>query len=498
MANTEFVAQSGFVEAGSYQLMPLRFGHIAGDRVLLTSPSGEYAVLPRTKFEDFICGRLDHESPEYFDLKARHFLTHTSSATLLRVLASQIRTKKEFLRGGPKLHIFVPTLRCNQSCGYCQASRANADAVGFDMTKTVASRAIDLMLSSPSPAVTMEFQGGEPLLAFDLVRWMVTETKKRAADSKTVSYVICTSLNLLNDEHLSFFKEEGVFVSTSLDGPAAVHDKNRPLAGPSSHSAAVRNIRRCQEALGEDRVSALMTTTRHSLSKGKEIVDEYIRLGQRSIFLRELNPYGYAAKTTKSIGYTVPEFIRFYRETLNYIIDINRKGTFFAEGYASILIKKIITPFGVGFVDLQSPTGEGFGVVLYNHDGAVYASDEARMLAEMGDRTFQLGTVNDRYLDLFLGETMQQLAAAGCAEALPGCADCVYVPYCGADPIRHYRTQADLIGHRPTSSFCNKQTEIFKLLFELLNDSSQEVVNILVSWIVPTRRQMPKPSWQFQ
>ena len=34
-------------------------------------------------------------------------------------------------------------------------------------------------------------------------------------------------------------------------------------------------------------------------------------------------------------------------------------------------------------MDLRSPAGAGMGVVVYNYNGNVYASDESRMLAEM-------------------------------------------------------------------------------------------------------------------
>ena len=46
----------------------------------------------------------------------------------------------------------------------------------------------------------------------------------------------------------------------------------------------------------------------------------------------------------------------------------------------------------LGYVDLRSPAGIGLGALVYNYDGKVFASDEGRMLAEMGDRTFELGT----------------------------------------------------------------------------------------------------------
>lgn len=118
------------------------------------------------------------------------------------------------------------------------------------------------------------------------------------------------------------------------------------------------------------------------------------------------------------------------------------------------------------------------------------------MLGEMGDQAFQLGTVGDSYTDIYFGETMQAIAAAGVAEALPGCSDCAFVPYCGADPIRHYRTQGDLIGHKPTSSFCEKQKAIFEFIFNLLSDADEATMNILLSWVSPPHQQVPRPEWR--
>jgi His-Xaa-Ser system radical SAM maturase HxsB len=496
MADTRSHEAATYQEAGPYRLMPFQFGRLSEDRVLMTNHMGEFTILPRPLFADFISKRVALGSANYLDLKSRHFLTHEFNDTTARVAASQWRTKKGFMESGPKLHIFVPTLRCNQGCGYCQASRADSHASGFDMSEANALRAIDLMLASPAPAVTMEFQGGEALLAFDVVRWMTeTATARAKARNKSIQFVICTNLTLLTDDHIEFFRHHSVAVSTSLDGPAAIHDRNRPMSGAGSHETVVRNIRRCQEALGVGSVSALMTTSVHSLPHARAIIDEYVSHGLKSVFLRELNPYGFAAKSAKAIGYDLDEFLIFYRDALQYILDLNRRGVPFAEGYATTLLQKILTPFGVGFVDLQSPTGEGFGTVLYNHDGNVYASDEARMLAEMGDPTFRLGTVEDSWTDLLSSDTMKCIAAAGVAEALPGCSDCVYVPYCGADPIRHYRTQGDLIGHRPSSSFCQKQSAIFGILFDLLDGASAETQNILLGWLNPGRRFLPEATW---
>ena len=50
-------------------------------------------------------------------------------------------------------------------------------------------------------------------------------------------------------------------------------------------------------------------------------------------------------------------FLEFYKIALDHIININLSGEYFREDYATIILKKILTPFPVGYVDLNSPSG---------------------------------------------------------------------------------------------------------------------------------------------
>jgi len=168
---------------------------------------------------------------------------------------------------------------------------------------------------------------------------------------------------------------------------------------------------------------------------------------------------------------------------------LNRAGGFFVEGWARLLLTKILTPFATGYVDLQSPTGAGINVAVYNYDGDVYATDESRMLAEMGDRTFRLGNVHrNTYAEIFNGELIHALATASCVESLPGCADCALQMYCGSDPIENYATQGNMFGHRPTSSFCRRNMEILKHLVRLLH-RDQETQQIFHAWVLDAPRE---------
>ena len=152
-----------------------------------------------------------------------------------------------------------------------------------------------------------------------------------------------------------------------------------------------------------------MTTTQLSLEHPTEIIDEYVRQGFHSIFLRPISPYGFAVKTKRKTGYQVDAFLNFYRTGLAHILEINKKGYDLAEVYTKILLTKILTPYGTGYVDLQSPAGAGINVLVYNYDGDVYATDESRMLAEMGDHTFRLGNVRQHSRkQIFSGDALPE------------------------------------------------------------------------------------------
>ena len=123
-------------------------------------------------------------------------------------------------------------------------------------------------------------------------------------------------------------------------------------------------------------------------------------------------------------------------------------------------------------------------VLVYNYDGDIYATDESRMLAEMGDHTFRLGNVRTHTRkDVFTGEPFLNLVSASCNQALPGCSDCALQTYCGSDPIFNYPTQGDVFGNRPTSDFCRRNMAIIKHLFEPISKQDSEVMRIFFAWI---------------
>jgi len=208
-----------------------------------------------------------------------------------------------------------------------------------------------------------------------------------------------------------------------------------------------------------------MTTTVHSLDRVRDIIDEYARLEFPGIFLRTLSPYGFAIKTNAIAAYSTERWIQFYKEGLEYVLHLNQIGIPFREFFASVVLKKMLTSEEAGFVDLTSPAGIGIKAVVYNYNGAIYASDESRMLAEMGDESFRLGNVlTDSYESTMLSDRLLGPLEDSMTTSVPMCSECAFEPYCGADPVFHHAVYGDVVGRKPESAFCTRNMAIFRYL----------------------------------
>lgn len=480
---SKFFKKEGYLPAPQYQLLPFNLDRYNDTEYIITNMAGEYLIIPFEVINKAVNHQLSVDSKEYVDLRARHFLKPFDDKAPIDLLALKLRTKLSRLANFTNLHIFVVTLRCDHSCPYCQVSRQQEDKGSFDMTKEMADRSLDFVFRSPCPGIKIEFQGGEPLLNFEMVKYVVLEAEKRNLEHKRdLQFVIATTLSLVTDEILEFCRVHNIFLSSSLDGSEDLHNTNRPKAGKDSYQKFSEGLIKARSVLGFDRISALMTTTDKSLPRVKEIVDEYLKFGFDGIFLRALSPYGFAIKTKKFMSYDAERWLDFYKEGLDYIIELNKSGVRFVEQYTAMILTKMLTVHEPGFVDLMSPAGAGIAAIVFNYDASIYASDESRMLAEMGDYSFRLGNVlENTYEEVILSDTLIGLLDETYTKSVPMCSECAFEPYCGADPVYHHAIHKDKVGRKPESAFCKRNTAIFKHLIELMR-SDAEVKKIFLGW----------------
>lgn len=449
------------------------------DQFLITNDFGSYAFIDSQTLRYLILGDKEISQETKAVLTEKRFLTENSPRSFAENMYEDMRSSKSYLFQATGLHIFVMTNQCNQACVYCQAS-ASSQKRNF-MSAETAEYAVRTALSSANPNLSFEFQGGEPLLNFDTIRHIIEYTESIKED-KNISYSVVTNLTMITDEMIRFFVDHHVNISTSLDGPKELHDRNRPLSsGGSSYDKAVASIKHLQDrGIG---VGAIQTTTKYSLDYAESIVEEYIKLGLGNLFIRPLTPLGAAGKIWSRIGYTAEEFISFYEKVLKYVIEMNQKGHHIQENHAAIFLSKILHGYGLNYMELRSPCGAGFGQMAYYPDGEIFTCDEGRMLHEMGDDSFRIGNVfSGKNAQLMDNPACIACARASCLESIPGCSDCVYQPYCGICPVINLALYGDIIHRQPNNWRCRIYSGMLETIFRILKQEDQNITNILCSW----------------
>lgn len=114
------------------------------------------------------------------------------------------------------------TDQCNFRCRMCFCNWESNY-----MTKEIADKAIELAISRKDPLIdkiTVTFFGGEPMLNYDLIQYVIEKYKDRCKFSMT------TNASLLTPEKLDYLKENDCILLFSIDGDKETQDYNRPFA----------------------------------------------------------------------------------------------------------------------------------------------------------------------------------------------------------------------------------------------------------------------------
>lgn len=450
-----------------------------GDKILVTNDGGHHAILTPEDYRRYLKGAIKPEEPVGKELLEKGFFRDQLN---FRVLAEASAARNLLESKGPEVHTVVVTLRCNFKCLYCHASVVGAERTDMDMTPETARAVVDMIFQSPSPTLMIEFQGGEPLLNWPVIKFIVTYARRKNEMYKKALHMgLISNFSLLDDEKIDFLVANGVSFCTSLDGPAEVHNKNRVYLGGNTHEQVVAALRKLQARRAADpkidTPNAICTVTRHSLPYHKEIVDQLVGLGLERIQLGPLDPVGFARKSWDSIGYTSKQFLEFYANALDYVIMLNKKGVKAYEKMAMILLVRILSGEQWRF-----PNADGLSRLAYNYNGDVFTCEDGRLLANEGDEFFKLGNVaSSSFAEIMDSSTLKLsvLAAGACSQ--PMCSQCAYQNVCTVQPTYNHQTQGSVWGHMPTNGWCEKMMGLFDLLHVRLQDP--ETKKVLEGWL---------------
>jgi len=135
------------------------------------------------------------------------------------------------------------TENCNHRCEYCFVKGKNEHR---KLTEEVARAAIEYLLraSQKMSWVSILFFGGEPLLEFELLRFVVAYGRQRGKETgKDVRFNMTTNGTLMTEEMARFLAEHGITYLLSIDGAKETHDAHRRLVeGGSSFDAVMPRL----------------------------------------------------------------------------------------------------------------------------------------------------------------------------------------------------------------------------------------------------------------
>lgn len=182
--------------------------------------------------------------------------------------------QKQSDRGTSNIQLML-TRRCHLRCSYCPIRKGNED-----MPQAVLDRSVDLLLSSNSDSLRLDFTGGEPLLRFDLVKRAMERAKRLSGRRhKKISFYIVTNAIALIQEMVSYLGANDVQFELSLDGDKSTHNRFKIV-----HSGGLDPYKKTTEALNlilksKIKYVAIMVVTPSTLGAMRQNFEHLLSLG---------------------------------------------------------------------------------------------------------------------------------------------------------------------------------------------------------------------------
>lgn len=450
---------------------PLRFRPTKNGRLLFADDAGGFFQANEEFLERYVHDKLTEKDHSFLAENGHSYnqLYDLSSIGFASRWAARHHTPKPM-----NYVILVPTLRCNLDCTYCQVSRVNENARGFDWTEDTLRQTISFLDSLETTDIKIEFQGGEPLLRVDLLQQIRDFCRTRF---KTFQCVVCTNLQVVSEEAWEFLGGGDTLISTSIDGTIENHRNQRTKTDRATDQFSA-NLRRAVAEYGNEKVSALPTLDPNSLPDPEAIIDTFTSYGMRSIYLRPVNFLGFARKRFDFTG-AAEAWKRYYYQFIDQLVEYN---TQYAEPveeyYFSHCLRRMLRTGHHHHVDLRNPNLLGRDYIVIDHDGVFYPTDEARMVTRTGQIDLSIGSVFDGIDEAKLAVLNENAAN----DDNPDCMYCVYQPFCGVDLIDDLSRYGRVDIPKHLTDFCQRHMGIFDKIISMLYSADPKVQKSMALW----------------
>lgn len=449
----------------------IRFNHI-GNKIIMTNIFWESIILKKKEFDNYInWKKIDEKLKNILENK---LFSKNENYNELAIKKYYQRNAINFI--WPTLHIIVLTKWCNHQCKYCHASadyRYTNDEL--KLNEENATKIIDIILTSPSKNITIEFQWWEPVSNMKILEYIINYCEKQnKVTKKNIRYALVSNLTLINDNILErLFNLPNLSISTSLDWDKKIHDFNRLMISDKKNISSFDCLKEKIELIRKKEKEkwkkilywAMWVITSKSINKYKKIVDTYVELWFDNIFLKKINSIWFAQKWKNFLWYSKDELISFYKNYFNYLAKKNSEWIFIKDWFLEIGIKKITNPWSVNFMDLRSPCWAWIWQIAYDYNWKIYTCDEWRMIE---NDTFLIWNTNNSLTELIQNEIVWIMMDSSTLESLP-CDLCAYAPFCWVCPVESYQARWNIYTNQIFDEHCSFFMFIYDYIFEIFD-----------------------------
>ncbi|MBD3419825.1 MAG: anaerobic sulfatase maturase [Chitinivibrionales bacterium] len=317
---------------------------------------------------------------------------------------------------------------CNIDCRYCFYKRALSLYPEGEYTRKMSLETAENMIRKffqlKFPAVSICFQGGEPLLmGLEFYHKIIDYERKYGFPGQSAGNSFQTNGTLITDEWARFFKQYNMLVGLSLDGNEQVHDHYRVnYAGKGTFKKVMNAVDILRRNDVEFNVLSMMTA--YSVENVKQTYAFFKRNGLKHLqFIPclEMMP-----GTAEPADFSITG--RQYGEFHKALFDL-----WYEDGYPYVSIRMFddILAWMIDGVHnsccFQTACNSYF---LVEHSGDVYPCD----FFAFDD--WKIGNINtDEFPSLVTHKTRANFAAMK-TTAVAECRNCEFLPLCNADCTR--------------------------------------------------------------
>lgn len=336
-----------------------------------------------------------HDNSGVDKLKDLYDAGYLAENRIKKIVHSADEKLEYHLENNVSMLILQVTQQCNFRCEYCTYSGSyfNRKHSNKKMDAETALKGIDFLIehSSNLDRIYIGFYGGEPLLAFDLVKECIEYAEKKA-EGKEVIFSMTTNASLLTEEKRKFFSQHNIQILISLDGPKEIQDSHRIFAADNKGTfekvtSNIKDLKEKQPELLQSVGFNSVVDTKNDFDKINNFFsnDELVS-DMRTKFSLIQDGFN-NSKTVVEYDYYVKSEYQFFRMLLNIIRNGNMDGCskVVRERYTTLerLSKKLTNHSAVS--EVMNPSGQciaGTVRLFLNADGNFYPCEKSSEASE--------------------------------------------------------------------------------------------------------------------